>query len=118
MKQPAKSNSALSNQDLKSAATRAAATRAYAAILVTFLSAMTGPAEAGVRRHLYPGDISYGPALFCGSTPTPVPLIYPDADWRPFFHRARHFGPVLYLPVPCAAAAVAPEPTRPISTLD
>jgi hypothetical protein len=114
MKQPAKSNTALTNQDLKRAVTRVTATMAYAAILATFVSAMAGPAEARMRRHLYAADVSYGPAVVCDSVPTPAPFIYPEADWSPFFHRVRHFGPVLA----CGAAAVTTEPSRPISTLD
>jgi hypothetical protein len=43
------------------------------------------------------------------------PLSFVTAcDWSPFFHRVRHFGPVLA----CGAAAVTTEPSRPISTLD
>ena len=121
MNERAKPKTAFTNPDMaRSAATKAAATMACVAILATFLSATADPAEARARRHLHHDDVSfsYGLDPVCGSLPSPVPLLYPEADWRPFFHRVRHFGPVLYQPIACAVAPVATELSPPISTLD
>jgi hypothetical protein len=66
-----------------------------AALTVTLLS-ISSSAEARVHRHrhhysthaLY-YDYSYG------NVQSPWTYIYPAANWEPFFHRVRHYGPVL-----------------------
>lgn len=72
-----------------------------AAALAVALFAFSSPAEA--RRanwHHYSKytlyyDYSYGNSL------SPWSYIYPAANWGPFFHRVRHYGPVLsYRPTP------------------
>jgi hypothetical protein len=69
-----------------------------AAFTVSFL-VICNPAEASSRRHwhhcssctLY-YDYSYG------NWQSPTTYIYPAANWGPFFHRVRHYGPVLLHP--------------------
>jgi hypothetical protein len=66
-----------------------------AALAVTSLS-VPSPAEARAHRHhsgyaLY-YDYSHGNALSATS------YVYPAANWGPFFHRVRHYGPVPVVP--------------------
>jgi len=62
-----------------------------AALAVASL-AVPGSAEASAHRHhsgyaLY-YDYSHGNTLSAAS------YVYPAANWGPFFHRVRHYGPV------------------------
>jgi hypothetical protein len=100
---------------------RTAPTLVSVALLAATLTAVGGPAEARAHRHWHHddrgyaryGDCSYGSAL-----PLP-PVIYPAADWGPFFHRVRHYGPVLYLPPSTCAVVAIPATLRPaVSVLD
>jgi len=92
------------------------------ALLAATLTAATGPAEARAHRHRHHHDIDY--TRFddmAGQLPSPDIYIYPDADWGPFFHRVRHYGPVLFIPHPPAVPDPVPSATeaRPVvSALD
>jgi hypothetical protein len=73
-----------------------------AALAVTSLSVPTS-AEARAYLHRYHSgyalyyDYSHGNGLSAAS------YVYPAANWGPFFHRVRHYGPVLpYQPSPAA----------------
>jgi hypothetical protein len=88
---------------------KGAATLVVATLFAAGLSVIADPAEARQRRHVYHEDLSYGLDPVCGNVPTLTPFIYPVADWGPFFHRVRHFGPV------CAAV---PQFNRQIFPLD
>jgi hypothetical protein len=71
-----------------------------AALAVTSLSVST-PAEARHRHRHYSNytlyyDYSHGNAL------SPASYIYPAANWGPFFHHVRHYGPVLPYQPPAA----------------
>ena len=66
-----------------------------AALAVTSLS-VPSPAEARAHRHhggyaLY-YDYSHGNTLSATS------YVYPAANWGPFFHLVRHYGPVPVVP--------------------
>ncbi len=69
---------------------------AAVAALTAGLLVICNPAEARVHRHwhhhshyaLY-SDYSYG------NWQSPTTYIYPAANWGPFFHRVRHYGPIL-----------------------
>jgi hypothetical protein len=69
-----------------------------AALAVTAL-AVPSSAEARAHRHWHH---YYHDALYYdydhGNTLSPAGYIYPAANWGPFFHRVRHYGPVLYQP--------------------
>jgi hypothetical protein len=70
-----------------------------AALAVTSLS-VPSSAEARAHRRHHSGyalyyDYSHGNGL------SPTGYVYPAANWGPFFHRVRHYGPVLpYQPPP------------------
>jgi hypothetical protein len=72
------------------------------ALMVLGLSAtlalITGSAQARHwRYHAYCDAITYTDYSH-GSSLSPWAYIYPVANWGPFFHCVRHFGPVVYLP--------------------
>jgi hypothetical protein len=70
---------------------KAAITLASIAALGAALLSVPGSAEAH-RHHA-------GYALYYdytqGNTLSPASYVYPAANWGPFFHRVRHYGPVL-----------------------
>ncbi|MGA2289594.1 hypothetical protein [Bradyrhizobium sp.] len=91
----------------RSAIPKTAMTLASIAILAASLTAIAGTAEARARWHHYDnGPVVYGDCSVSGMQ-SPAPLIYPAADWGPFLHRVRHYGPVLYLPPGSCEAAPA-----------
>ncbi len=57
--------------------------------------ALPSPAEARAHRHWH----HYSYALYYdyshSNMLSPASYIYPAANWGPFFHRVRHYGPVL-----------------------
>jgi hypothetical protein len=63
-----------------------------AALAVTLL-AVPGSAEARAHRHYRHYALYYDYSH--GNTLSPTSYIYPAANWGPFFHRVRHYGPVL-----------------------
>jgi hypothetical protein len=66
-----------------------------AALGAALLSA-PGPAEARAHRHWHHyGSYTLYYDYTHGSTLSPVSYVYPAANWGPFFHRVRHYGPVL-----------------------
>jgi hypothetical protein len=72
------------------------------ALMVLGLSAtlalITGSAQARHwRYHAYCDGITYTDYSH-GSSLSPWTYIYPVANWGPFYHCVRHFGPVVYLP--------------------
>jgi hypothetical protein len=87
---------------------KTAMTFASVAILGASLTAFAGTAEARSHRHWHHYDRGpvYGDCSTSGVL-SPPPFIYPAADWWPFFHRVRHYGPVLYLPHTSCEAAPA-----------
>jgi hypothetical protein len=64
-----------------------------AALAVTSLSVPTA-AEASHRHRHYSNHPLYYDYSH-GNTLSPVSYVYPAANWGPFFHRVRHYGPVL-----------------------
>ena len=66
------------------------------ALLAVTALAVPGSAEARTHRHWHHYH-SY--ALYYdydhGNMLSPASYIYPAANWGPFFHRIRHYGPVL-----------------------
>ena len=73
---------------------RKAMTLASVAALAVALLAIPGSAEA---RHYsrYHGGYALYYDYSHGNTLSPASYIYPAANWGPFFHRVRHYGPVL-----------------------
>jgi hypothetical protein len=71
-----------------------------AALGVALLSA-PGSAEARHRHYHHNGYALYYDYDH-GNTLSPVSYIYPAANWGPFFHRVRHYGPVLPYQPPAA----------------
>jgi hypothetical protein len=72
---------------------KAALILASIAALGAGLLSVPGSAEARAHRHhgsyaLY-YDYTHGNML------SPASYVYPAANWGPFFHRVRHYGPVL-----------------------
>jgi hypothetical protein len=65
-----------------------------AALAVTSLS-VPSPAEA--RGYALYYDYSHGNTL------SAMGYVYPAANWGPFFHRVRHYGPVPVVPYQPAA---------------
>jgi len=63
--------------------------------LLATLLAVPDPAEARIHRHWY----HYNCALYYdysyGNVQSPATYIYPAANWGPFFHRVRHYGPIV-----------------------
>jgi hypothetical protein len=66
-----------------------------AALAVTAL-AVSSSAEARTYRHWHHYALYYD--YDHGNMLSPASYIYPAANWGPFFHRVRHYGPVLYQP--------------------
>lgn len=88
------------------------------ALLAAALTAAAAPAEARGHRHRHHHDADYARLDdVAGRQPTPDIYIYPDADWGPFFHRVRHYGPVLFVP-PAAPEPPAIEAVPVVSALD
>jgi hypothetical protein len=77
---------------MKKAATILASVAALALIALVVPSS----AEARTHRHWHH---YYHYALYYdydhGNMLSPTSYIYPAANWGPFFHRVRHYGPVL-----------------------
>lgn len=63
-----------------------------AAVTVSFL-VICSPAEASARHHCNSCALYYDYSY--GNWQSPMTYIYPAANWGPFFHRVRHYGPVL-----------------------
>jgi hypothetical protein len=65
-------------------------------VIALMFLAVFRPADARTHRywrtHPAVSDNDYGNVVL-----SPCSYIYPEADWRPFFHRERHFGPLLHL---------------------
>lgn len=75
---------------------KAVITLAAIAALGAALLSVPGSAEARSHRHWHHGssyvlyyDYTHGNML------SPAGYVYPAANWGPFFHRVRHYGPVL-----------------------
>lgn len=98
--------------------TRTAVAWTSVAVLAASFSVAAGPAAARPHRHWHRFYVPDVDASY-GNLSAPDTTIYPAADWSFFFHRVRHYGPVLYLPP--AAFEPAPSATAdspPISALD
>jgi hypothetical protein len=71
------------------------------ALMVLGLSAtlalIAGPAQARRWHHAYCDGITYTDYNQSNNL-SPGTYIYPAANWGPFFHCVRHFGPVIYMP--------------------
>lgn len=105
----------------KASVPKRATTLASVAVLIATLTAIGGPAEARARRHWQHHDSRDVASGDCSASSrlSPPPFIYPAPDWVPFFHRVRHIGPVLYLPLAgCEAAAATSALDPAISALD
>ena len=65
--------------------------------LVATLLAVPGPAEARIHRHWYHhcSDCALYYDYSYGNVQSPATYIYPAANWGPFFHRIRHYGPIV-----------------------
>ena len=74
---------------------------ALVAALTATLLTIPSLAEARVHRHWHRyGDQALYYDYSYGNVQSPWTYIYPAANWGPFFHRVRHYGPVLpYRPV-------------------
>jgi len=55
------------------------------------------PAEARIHRHWYHycSDCALYYDYSYGNVQSPATYIYPAANWGPFFHRVRHYGPIV-----------------------
>jgi hypothetical protein len=78
-----------------------ASTAALTVTLLTVSSSISSSAEARAYRHWHHDNDH---ALYYDYShrnwQSPWTYIYPGANWGPFFHRVRHYGPVLsYGPV-------------------
>jgi hypothetical protein len=59
------------------------------------LLTICNPAEARAHRHWYHySDYALYHDYSYGNWQSPWTYIYPAANWGPFFHRVRHYGPV------------------------
>jgi hypothetical protein len=78
---------------------KAAIVLASIAALGVGLLSVPDSAEARAHRHWH----HHGYALYYdyshGNALSPASYVYPAANWGPFFHRVRHYGPVLYQPL-------------------
>jgi hypothetical protein len=70
---------------------------ASVATLSVILFALSGSAQARAHRHSH--HYAGGYALYYdyshGNAQSPTTYVYPAANWGPFFHRVRHYGPVV-----------------------
>jgi hypothetical protein len=73
-----------------------------AALAVTSLS-VPGSAEARAHRHRHHSGYALYYDYSHGNTLSPASYLYPAANWGPFFHRVRHYGPVSVVPYQPAA---------------
>ena len=76
-------------------------TAIVALVAALSLLIISSSAEARAYRHWrhYGGHALYYDYSY-GNWQSPWTYIYPAANWGPFFHRVRHYGPVLsYGPV-------------------
>jgi hypothetical protein len=63
-------------------------------VLALMLLAVFCPADAWAQGYWHPhyySQYDYRNVL------SPCSYIYPEADWRPFFNRVRHYGPIVLL---------------------
>jgi hypothetical protein len=73
-------------------------TASKATVAVFIATLLTSSADARVYRHWH----SHSQPVYYtyGNIQSPWTYIYPSANWSPFFHRLRHYGPILpYEPV-------------------
>ena len=70
-----------------------------AALAVSVLTASTSAEARSHHRHWhhYSHVALYHDYSF-GNVQSPTTYIYPAANWGPFFHRVRHYGPIVYQP--------------------
>jgi len=73
-----------------------------AALAVTSLS-VPSSAEARASRHRHHSGYALYYDYSRGNTLSPASYVYPAANWGPFFHRVRHYGPVPVVPYQPAA---------------
>jgi hypothetical protein len=70
---------------------------ASVAALAVALLAIPSSAEARAHRHWHHSYSGY--ALYYdyshGNVQSPTTYLYPAANWGPFFHRVRHYGPIV-----------------------
>ena len=67
-----------------------------AALAVTLLA---GSAEARAHRHHHYNGYALYYDYSRGNVQSPTTYINPAANWGPFFHRVRHYGPLVpYVP--------------------
>ncbi len=74
-----------------------------AALAVTSLSVPSSSAEARAYRHRHHSGYALYYDYSHGNTLSATSYVYPAANWGPFFHRVRHFGPVPVVPYQPAA---------------
>jgi len=74
-----------------------------AALAVTSLS-VPGSAEARAHRHRHHSGYALYYDYSHGNTLSATSYVYPAANWGPFFHRVRHYGPVAVVPYQQPAA--------------
>ncbi len=74
---------------------KAAVTLASIAALGAALLSVPGSAEARAHRHRHHTHYALYYDYALGNTLSPASYVYPAANWGPFFHRVRHYGPVL-----------------------
>ena len=74
----------------------------FSLIVLAIVSAVS-PSFARSHRHWKAGDV-YA-AQVNDPVISPCTYVYPTADWRPFFYRMRHYGPIehMYPHSPCYA---------------
>ena len=69
-----------------------------ASVAALAATSLAVPSSAEARAHRHRHHYS-GYALYYDYTQSnmlsPATYIYPAANWGPFFHRVRHFGPIL-----------------------
>jgi hypothetical protein len=70
---------------------RLTASMALVATLIVTLLPSSADARAYRNWHRHSQPVYY----VYGSVQSPWTYIYPVANWGPFFHRVRHYGPVL-----------------------
>jgi hypothetical protein len=66
----------------------------YIGALALVMLSVCGPADARTHqhwRHAVFSNFDYGNSL------SPCSYVYPEADWRSFFYRVRHYGPIVHL---------------------
>ena len=59
------------------------------------LLSIPGAAEARAHRHWHYGSYALYYDYSQSNMLSPATYVYPAANWGPFFHRVRHYGPVL-----------------------